>query len=222
MIIGFLYHCPRTSPSGVRTGIHLLRVGRGKSPGCRASPGARLLVLPRRDSRVTASRSASARAMSPTTWAASTGVPDARAKASATRPAGLALRSAAGAVLPGAGPAGGVLSGAGLGWAGLGWDGGMRDFREEAGRVPGADDGGAGDVQAGDRTGHGGEGDSREEACRIPGADERAGGAAERLGLALAVGDAERVGLALGLEVGEPERVGLALGVGLEDAERVG
>ena len=56
----------------------------------------------------------------------------------------------------------------------------------------------------------------------FPGADERAGGAAERLGLALAVGDAERVGLALGLEVGEPERVGLALGVGLEDAERVG
>ena len=53
--------------------------------------------------------------MSPSTWAASTGVPDARAKASATWPAGLALRSAAGAVLPGAGLAGGVLSGAALG-----------------------------------------------------------------------------------------------------------
>lgn len=58
---------------------------------------------------------------------------------------------------------------------------------------------------------------------------------AERFVLALALGDPERVGLALGVRVepewvglalavgaGEPERVGLALGMGLEDAERVG
>lgn len=53
--------------------------------------------------------------MSPSTWAASTGIPDALAKTSATRPAGLALRSAAGGVFPETGLAGGVLSGTGLG-----------------------------------------------------------------------------------------------------------
>ncbi len=50
-------------------------------------------------------------------------------------------------------------------------------------------------------------------------------GAAERIVSALAVGavgDAERVGLAVGVGVAEPERAGLGVGVGLEDAERVG
>src|SRR5262245_15666984 len=53
--------------------------------------------------------------MRPSTWAATTGVPDARAKASASGPGGLGPPSVAGALLAGAGLAGGVLAGAGLG-----------------------------------------------------------------------------------------------------------
>ena len=58
-------------------------------------------------------------------------------------------------------------------------DEGRHDYREQASRVPGADDGGAGDVQVRDRAGHGGGRDGREQARRIPGADERAGGASQ-------------------------------------------
>jgi hypothetical protein len=177
--------------------------------------------------------------MSPSTWAAGTGVPDARAKASATRPAGLALRSAAGAVLPGAGPAGGVLSGAGLGM-GAGVISGKRLAAFPAPMTvvlvmfrPGIGPGMAGGIAGKRLAASPGPMSVLVALLRFgkgPGGEALAGGSgdadgfadAERLGLVLAVGDAERVGLALGVEVGEPERVGLALGVGLEDAERVG
>ena len=161
---------------------------------------------------------------------ARTGVAGALVTTPTACPAGLTLRSAAGLV-----PAGPGL-------------GGRRDHREEPGRVPGADEGGA-EV----RPGHGGGLDGAEEAGRAPRADERVGGAVrvrrgpgsrdsggrpgggrsascvalevaepEPVELAVGVGldEAEDVGLAVG--VGEVEGVELALGVGAGDVERVG
>ena len=85
--------------------------GMGAGWALPSQPG--FFVCLRRDSRVVASRKASARAVSPSTWPVSTGVPESWVKASATWPAGLALRSVAGGVLSGAGlgAGAGVISG---------------------------------------------------------------------------------------------------------------
>ena len=85
--------------------------GMGAGRALPSQPG--FFVCLRRDSRVVASRKASARAVSPSTWPVSTGVPESWVKASATWPAGLALRSVAGGVLSGAGlgAGAGVISG---------------------------------------------------------------------------------------------------------------
>ncbi len=183
-----------------------------------------------------ASRTASTRAISPSTWAVTTGVPDARVTASATWPAGLAPRPAAGGVLPGAG----LGSGAGVttGNRPAAFPAPMTLVTFTSGMGPGMAAGGiAGKRPAAFpalmsvlvalvRFGRGPRG------CVAPRRDVPAGpfgealaGALEDAGrvvLALAVGDTECVGLALGLGVDELERVGLAVGVGLEDAEWVG
>ena len=172
-----------------------------------------------------ASRKASARAMSPSTWAVNAGVPAAGVKASATRPAGLALRPTAG----------GVLAGAGLGVG----EEVISGNRPDAFPAPmtvvlvafrsGIGPGGAAGGMAGKRLvafpgpisvvvalfgrGPGGSFAPRPEVATRP---------AEPFGEELAVGETDRVGLALGLDLPDAEPVGLALGVGLPDAEPVG
>ena len=271
MIIGCLYHCSRTSPSSVRTSIHLLWVRRRKPPGCRASasqharPGTGAGESGSDTSApgdIRTDMALSSRSSPPCTPAQ--GQPGhgkqkgerqgdesqylgrQHRRSGRTGEGVRHLACGAGAALScrGSTPWGRASRGSTL-WGRAG-DGGRRDFREEAGRVPRADDGGAGDVQVGDRTGHGGGGIAGTRLAAFPGpmsvlvallrfgkgpgGEALAGGLgdadglpdAERVGLALAVEDTDRAGLALGVGVGEPERAGLALGVGLEDAERVG
>lgn len=185
-----------------------------------------------------ASRKASARAMSPSTWAASTGVPEGRAKASATWLTELALRSAVGALLPEAGLAGGVLSGDGLGMgAGVITGNRLAAFPAPMTVVlvtfgPGIRPGMAAGGMVGNRlaafpepmsvlvalVGFGNGPGGEAPAAGLDDADGLAD--AERAGLALAEGDTERVELALGAGLEDAERVGVAVEVG--DAERVG
>jgi hypothetical protein len=177
-----------------------------------------------------ASRKASARAMSPMTWAASSDVPAAGVKASATWPAGLVLRPAAGAVPLEVG----LRAGAGA------ISGNSPEAFPAPIRVvlmtlrPGMGPGMAVGAMAVKtlalfRPGRGTGGSFAP--CRgVPaGLAEPFGEAladglaeAERVALALAVGDAEWVELALGVGLPDAERVGLAVGVGVGDVEGVG
>jgi len=177
-----------------------------------------------------ASRKASARAMSPTTWAASSGVPAAGVKASATWPSGLVLRPAAGAgpLEAGLGAGAGAISGnspeafpapmrvvlmtlrPGMG---PGMTVGATAVKPLALFRPGRGTAGRFAPRRGVPAG-------LAEAFGAALADGLA--AAERFVLALAVGDAEWVGLALGVGLPDAERVGLAVGVDVGDAEGVG
>jgi hypothetical protein len=185
-----------------------------------------------------ASRKANARAISPRTWAASSGFPGAGAKASATWPAGLVPCPAAGAVPleAGLGARAGVISGNRLAAFPAPIRVVLVTFRRGMGpgMAPGA--------MAGKRLaafpapmsllvalfrfGRGTAG--RVGPCRdVPaGLAEPFGEAladglaeAERVVPALALGDAEWVGLALGVGLPDAERVGLAVGVGVGDVE---
>jgi hypothetical protein len=162
-----------------------------------------------------ASRNASARAMSPSTWAASSGGPGAVAEASATRPAGLALPDA------GLGAGAGMISGKRL-----------AAFPAPMTVVLVASRPGMGPAMAAGslvvkrlalfRLGRGTGGRFAARRDVPTGLAEPFGealadglGDAERVVLALAVGDAEPVGVAVGVGVSDVEGVGLALVVGV-------
>jgi hypothetical protein len=178
-----------------------------------------------------AKRNASARAIGPRTWAASSGVPGPAVEASATRrPAGLVLRPAVGAVLPeaGLGAGAGVISGKRLAAFPALMRVVLTAFR------PGTGPGTAVGAMAVKRLALFGLG-SGTGGRFVPGRDVPAEpaepfgdaladglGDAERVVLALAVGATERVAVALGVGRPDAEPVGLALGVGAGDVEMVG
>jgi hypothetical protein len=170
---------------------------------------------------------ASATAIGPRTWAASSGVPSPAVEASAT---GLVLRPAVGAVLPeaGLGAGEGVISGKRLAafpalirMVLVAFRPGMGPSMAVGAVVvkrlalfgPGSGTGG-GFAPGRDVP------DGLAEAFGEVLADGL--GDAEGVVLALAVGDAEPVGLALGVGLADVEPVGLPLGVGAGDVELVG